>query len=129
MNYQQNSTDNQNDQKLDKIDILECTLGIYPDLRRVKVNFLLSSFLNNPDASLALINQDDEVITTVNIINIFSQENEITLHIPFGQNKPGDYMVEINLFYVQEEENSNEDQEISLKTIPIQTVTRSFSIQ
>ena len=123
------SIDNHNDKNLEEIDIQEFSVEVYPDLRRVKIDFLLSSFLDNPNASLALINQDGEVITTVNIINIFSQANEITLHIPYGQNKPGIYKIEMRLFYVLEETSSEKEHEISLKTIPIKTDFRSFSIQ
>ena len=87
------SINNQNDQELDTIGILEFSSELYPDLRRVKVNFLLSSFLENPNASLTLFNQDKEELVSVNIVNIFNQANEITLHIPANRTKPGEYFI------------------------------------
>jgi predicted SnoaL-like aldol condensation-catalyzing enzyme len=125
-----NSIQNQNIQALEPIDILEFNCEIYPDRRRVKVFFQLSSFLVNPNASLILLNQDNEELVSVNIVNIFSQSNEITLHIPEQRNKPGEYSVNMDLFYVQEELiGDQEDQEVKIKTIPITSSSITFTIK
>jgi predicted SnoaL-like aldol condensation-catalyzing enzyme len=130
MDYDMDPTNHHNDQELEMIDILEFSCEIYPDLRRVKVNFLLSSFLENPNASLTLINPEKEELVSVNIVNIFSQANEITLHIPANQNRPGEYQVKMDLFYLQEEMiGDEEDQEVSIKTIPIRSRLSTFSIK
>jgi len=117
------------DAQLDDIEILEFTSEIYPDRRRVKVNFLLSSFQVNPNAALTLFSPEGEKLASVNIVNIFSQANEITLHIPVNRNIPGEYRIEMDLFYIQEEENpSDEGDGISLKTIPLKSKTSTFSL-
>lgn len=124
------STNHPRDQKMEMIEILEFSCDIYPDLRRVKVNFTLSSFLENPNASLVLCNQGNEELVSVNIVNIFSQANEITLHIPANQNQPGEYTVKMDLFYVQEDIDGNEEnQEVRIRTIPISSSSSTFSIK
>ncbi len=116
------------DQRLQEIEILEFSSDTYPDHRRVKVTFTLSAFQVNPNASIKLTNQNGDRLAEVNIINIFSQANEITLHIPANQNKPGDYKIELDLFYIQEEEIPGVDDQVSLKTIPLKSVTTSFTL-
>lgn len=116
------------DQPMQEIEILEFSSEIYPDHRRVKVTFTLSAFQVNPNASIVLMNQNSDRLAEINIINIFSQANEITLHIPANQNKPGDYKIELDLFYVQEEEIPGADDQVSLKTIPLKSVTTSFTL-
>jgi len=124
------SINHQNEQELETIYILELSCDIYPDLRRVKVSFLLSPFLENPNATLILINQEKEELVSVNIVNIFNQVNEITLHIPANRNKPGEYMVKMDLFSVQEEMTGDEEnQEVNFKTIPIRSKSSTFSIK
>jgi len=110
------------------IDVLEISSEVYSDRRRVKVNFLLSDFQINPNAAISLVNQSGEQLAEVNIVNIFSPANEITLHIPANQNKPGDYQITLGLFYVQEEEVPETDGQVSLKTIPLKSVSTSFTL-
>jgi len=116
------------EQPIQDIEILEFSSEIYPDHRRVKVTFALSDFQVNPNASIKLTNQNGDRLAEVNIINIFSHANEITLHIPANQNKPGDYKIELDLFYVQEEEIPGADDQVSLKTIPLKSVSTTFTL-
>ena len=118
----------QKDQQLQAIEVEEFSSEIYPDRRRVMVTFQLSAFQVNPNASIKLLNQNGDRLAEVNIINIFSQANEITLHIPVNQNKPGDYKIELDLFYIQEEEIPDADDQVSLKTIPLKSITTSFTL-
>jgi hypothetical protein len=115
--------------EMDDIEILEFSSELYPDQRRVKVVFNLSPFLVNPNASISLNNPEGDTLTSVNIVNIFSSDNEITLHIPANQNTPGIYTVNIDLFYVQEESGTGSQVDhISLKTIPLGSSSSTFSI-
>jgi predicted SnoaL-like aldol condensation-catalyzing enzyme len=124
------SESQQNRFKPELIDIHDFSCEIYPDLRRVKVMFFLSAFQDHPHATLKIINQDDEVLTSVNIVNIFNQANEITLHLPANKNKPGPYKVHMDLFYLQEEKKMENDLEkVKILTIPIQTISDTFFIQ
>jgi hypothetical protein len=117
------------DIQMEDIEILEFASEIYPDHRRVKVNFLLSPFQTNPNASLALFSPEGEKLASVNIVNIFSPANEITLHVPANQNSPGVYRIEMDLFYLREEESPGpESNAISLSTVPIKSKTTSFSL-
>jgi hypothetical protein len=118
----------QDDPELKDIEVIEFSSEIYPDKRRVKINFLLSDFQVNPNAAITLVNQSEEQLAEVNIVNIFSQDNEITLHIPANQNKPGDYQIALDLFYVQEEEIPGSEGQVSLKTIPLKSVSTSFTL-
>lgn len=114
-------------QQQDEIEILEFTSEVYPDRRRVKVEFLLSAFLVNPNASLTLISPAGEVLASVNIVNIFSQANEITLHIPASRNHPGEYRIEMELFQILEADNPESGQDaITLKTIPLRSKAIQF---
>jgi predicted SnoaL-like aldol condensation-catalyzing enzyme len=118
----------QKDQQFQAIEVEEFSSEIYPDRRRVMVTFQLSAFQVNPNASIKLLNQNGDRLAEVNIINIFSQANEITLHIPVNQNKPGDYKIELDLFYIQEEGIPGADDQVSLKTIPLKSITTSFTL-
>ena len=128
MNSGESPTTSNSDQDLEEIKIVEFSSEVYTDQRRIKVNFTLSPFLENPNASIKLINQDNNLLTEVNIVNIFSSANEITLHIPANRNKPGDYRIELDLFYIREEEPQDADEQAALKTIPIKSVSTTFSL-
>ncbi len=128
MNSGESEANSRSDQELEKIEILGISNEVYPDQRRVKVNFSVSSFLENPNASLKLFNQENTLLTEVNIVNIFSSTNEITLHIPAGQNKPGDYRISLELFSLSEEEIPDSDHQVSLETIPLQSSSTSFTL-
>ncbi len=112
--------------ELKDIDILEFRAELYPDRRRVKVDFQLSAFQTNPNANLTLVNQEGNRIASVNIVNIFTESNEITLHIPAHQDQPGKYQVEMELFYLQEETQDEDDGPVTLNTIPLGKASCSF---
>lgn len=105
-------------------EILDITAEPYPDKRRIKILFRLSSFSSAPNISITLTNEDKETLVTANMVNIFSLENEITLHLPANKNQPGDYTVTLELFSLKEEETGAED---GPKVILKQTNTKSSS--
>ena len=111
-------------------DILEITIEPYPDKRRIKVLFRLSSFSSAPNVSINLTNEDNEILVTANMVNIFNPENEITLHLPANKNQPGEYTVTLELFSLKEEETGAEDEpKVTLKQTNIKTRSCSFSLQ
>jgi hypothetical protein len=76
----------------------------------------LSSFLEGPNAVITLSNEENQELATVNIVNIFSPENEITLHIPGNKKLPGNYKVNVEVFYAEEEEIEQDgEQRLSFK--------------
>ncbi len=114
----------------DDIKILSFDAEPYPDGRRVKVRLLLSSFLQGPNALINLSNQENQELATVNIVNIFSSENEITLHVPGNKKQPGSYKVNVEVFYVEEEEIEQDgEQRLSFKQSLVDSASTSFSIQ
>lgn len=111
-------------------DILEITAEPYPDKRRIKVLFRLSSFSSAPNVSINLTNENNEILVTANMVNIFNPENEITLHLPANKNQPGDYFVTLDLFSLTEEETDTEDgPKVTLQQTNIKSRSCSFSLQ
>lgn len=114
----------------DDIKILSFAAEPYPDGRRVLVRLLLSSFLEGPNAVITLSNEENQELATVNIVNIFSPENEITLHIPGNKKLPGNYIVNVEVFYAEEEEIEQDgEQRLSFKQSLVDRASISFSIQ
>ncbi|MCD6424220.1 MAG: hypothetical protein J7L35_01840 [Anaerolineales bacterium] len=111
-------------------DILEITAEPYPDKRRIKVLFRLSSFASAPNASITLTNEDNQLLVSANMVNIFNPENEITLHLPKNKNQPGEYSVTLELFSLAEEETGAEDgPKVTLKQTNIKSRSCSFTLQ
>ena len=116
--------------KNQEIDILDFSAEIYPDKRRIKVNFRLSSFVTPPHASLRITNDEHEELVVVNIVNIFSPENEVTLHLPAHKNQPGKYTISMDIFFLIEDEPDEEDNKpISFNPTKPKTFSTSFLIQ
>ena len=129
MNIEDNPLNNIQNPEMDDIKILDFSTELYSDRRRVKVNFHLSPFMVNPNTTITLINEQGDTLTSVNIVNIFSTDNEITLHIPANQNDPGIYTVNMELFYVQEEDDPDPQEDtVELKTIPLGSSSSTFTI-
>jgi len=111
-------------------EILEITAEPYPDKRRIKVLFRLSSFSSVPNATIKLTNENNELLVTANLVNISNPENEITLHLPVNTNLPGAYTVTIDLFSLIEEEITSEDKPtVTLNQTNIKTRSCAFSLQ
>ena len=110
-------------------DILEITAEPYPDKRRIKVLFRLSSFAAAPNASITLTNKDNQLLVSANMVNIFSTDNEITLHLPENKNQPGEYSVTLEIFSLTEEEKDAEDgPKITLNQTNIKSSSCSFTL-
>ena len=90
-------------------EILEIAAEPYPDRRRIKVLFRLSSFSSAPSGSITLSNEDNEILVTTSMVNIFHPENEVTLHLPANKNHPGQYSVTLEIFSIIEEDTASED--------------------
>ena len=117
-------------QKNTEIDILLLSAQPYPDHRRVKVNFQLSPFLKAPNAAITMTNQENEPVAAVDIVNIFSLENEITLHIPLHFSKPGEFSVHLTLFIIEEDHlGGGKSQAATLNQSDFRTHSTSFTLQ
>lgn len=113
----------------DDIKILSFDAEPYPDGRRVRVKLVLSPFLQGPNGEISLTNQDDELLATINIVNIFIPENEFTLHIPESKSLPGSYTVNVEVFYIEEEEIEQDGEtQFNLKKSLVDSTSTPFSI-
>jgi hypothetical protein len=110
-----------------EIEILTLEASPYPDGRRVKVTFQLSPFTQGPNALISLVDRDGKLIASVNIVNIFVPENEITLHVAERDALAGTYKVKLDLFHIIEEEIEGEDQHVRIRQTPITSSDVSFS--
>lgn len=114
----------------DNIKILSFTAEPYPDGRRVLVRLLLSSFQEGPNATINLSNEENQELATINIVNIFNPENDLTLHIPGNKKLPGNYSVDVEVFYAEEEEIEQDgEMRLSFKQSLVDSASTSFSIQ
>lgn len=113
----------------DDIKILALDAEPYPDGRRVRVKLVLSPFLQGPNAEINLSNHDDELLASINIVNIFIPENEFTLHIPEIKSLPGSYTVNVEVFYIEEEEIEQDGEtQFNMKKSLVDSTSTLFSI-
>jgi len=113
----------------DDIKILTLDAEPYPDSRRVRVKLVLSPFLQGPNAEINLSNQDDELLASINIVNIFIPENEFTLHIPESKSLPGRFTVNVEVFYVEEEEIEQDGEtQFNLKKSLVDSTSTPFTL-
>lgn len=113
-----------------EVEIVDLTAEPYEDQRRLKVNFRLSFFQEPPNASIALIGVKGEEIASVDLVNIFHPDNEVTLHIPKSSAKKGEYQVKLTLFKLGERKaRADEDGEVRLITQNTSTKTITFTLQ
>jgi hypothetical protein len=113
----------------DEIKILSFDAEPYPDGRRVLVKLVLSPFLQGPNGEISITNQDDELLATINIVNLFIPENEFTLHIPENKSLPGSYTVNVEVFYIEEEEIEQDgDTQFNMKKTLVDSTSTLFTI-
>jgi len=111
-------------------DILELTAEPYPDKRRIKILFRLSSFSSSPNAEISLVNTENEPLVSANLVTLFNTENEITLHLPANKNQPGEYTVTLDVFSLVEEEIDDADgPKVRLEQSNLKTRSCSFTLQ
>ena len=125
----QNKSINPNSDFDQNIEILNLKAIPYPDGRRVKVKFQLSPFMQGPSALISMISDDGKIIASVNMVNIFVPDNEITLHVREKDDLSGSYEVKLNLFHIIEEDIEGEEQHVRIRQSPITSAAVSLSNQ
>jgi len=112
-----------------QVEIIELTAVPYGDHRRVKINFRLSLFQDPPNAAISLFGVEGEELASVNVVNIFQPENEVTLHIPKSRAMKGEYRVKLTLFEL-EERKAREDEagEVRLMTNTLSSRDITFTL-
>ncbi len=112
------------------VEIIEFTAQPYEDHKRINVYFRLSYFQDPPNAAIALFGINGEKLASVDVVNIFQPENEITLHIPKVIPQQGDYQVELTLFKMEERKaQADEKGEVKITTRNLQTSRITFTLQ
>ncbi|MEJ2413075.1 MAG: hypothetical protein P8Y34_08805 [Anaerolineales bacterium] len=113
-----------------EIEILDLSVELFPDRRRLNVKFRLSGFRKSMGPSITLIDQAGEEIASANIVNIFIPQNEITLHIPGSHAKPGKYTLVLSLFTLQEIESELEPGKVGdIRTDPLDQKSIPITLQ
>jgi hypothetical protein len=113
-----------------EVNILELNAEPYPDGQRVKVSLVLSSCQESPNVMITITDQKDHPLTSTNIISVFSQENEITMHLPERKRQPGTYQVKAEVYSMEEIEiEKNGDRLVELIQSPLTSSSTSFTVQ
>jgi len=110
--------------------IISFTAAPYPDQKRVKVNFQLSSFQQPPDATITIFGKEGEELASVDVVNISQSDNEITLHLPISHPGKGECQVELKLYNLDERQaREDEKGEVKLTTKNLSSTRTTFTLQ
>jgi hypothetical protein len=97
-----------------RIEALEVTP--YPDRFRVRVHIQVTPFQERPNLLLVAHNEDDRLVSELDIIETMHHDMEFTLHIRGVDNPGGLYTLTADLFY--ETRQPAQDRRIVTFTIP-----------
>lgn len=98
------------------VSIEELSVAPYPDRFRVRIHIKVTPFLERPNLLLIAHNQEDKVVSELNIIETMHHDMEFTLHIRDVTNPAGVYTLTADLFY--ETRNPPQDRRIETFHIP-----------
>ncbi|MFN8373499.1 MAG: hypothetical protein U0694_11575 [Anaerolineae bacterium] len=88
----------------------------YPDRFRVYIHVKVTPFLERPNLILAAHNEEDRLVSELNIIETMHNDMEFTMHIRGVKDPAGAYTLTAMLFY--ENKNPPQDQRIEAFIIP-----------
>lgn len=80
-----------------RIELLE--VQPYPDRFRIFIHVRITPFLERPNLLLTAHDDQDAVVTELNIIETMHHDMEFTMHIRNRQNTAGVYTLTADLFY------------------------------
>lgn len=103
-------------QPKEKIRIEELDIVPYPDRFRVRVHVKVTAFLERPNLLLVAHNEEDHVVSELNIIETMHHDMEFTMHIRHVDNPAGVYTLTADLFY--ETRKPPQDRRIETFVIP-----------
>ncbi len=96
-----------------RIQTLEVTP--YPDRFRVHIHIGVTPFQERPNLLVIAHNEDDQVVSELNVIETMHNDMEFTLHIRGVDDPEGLYTLTVDLFY----ETRNPPQDRLIKTFTI----------
>lgn len=85
----------------EEVQIIDFTVQVYPDGKRVKVVVTFTPFQENPSAEIEIRSPAGQILSSVDIIETMDTQTEITLHLP-GTPDAGSYSAHLKAFYLQE---------------------------
>ncbi|MBL8164606.1 MAG: hypothetical protein JNJ61_21630 [Anaerolineae bacterium] len=100
----------------EEVRIEEITITPYPDRFRVHVHLVVTPFIERPNLLLAAHNEDDRLVSELNVIETMHHDMEFTLHIRGTTEPAGVYTLSVDLFY--ESRNPPHDRRIESFVIP-----------
>lgn len=100
----------------DEVQIEEVVITPYPDRFRVHVNIVITPFIERPNLLLVAHNEEDHIVSELNIIETMHHNMEFTLHIRNVSEPAGIYTLTVDLFY--ETRNPPHDRRIETFVIP-----------
>lgn len=103
-------------QPKDTIRIEEVEIAVYPDRFRVFVHIVVTAFQERPNLLLVMHDEDDRIVSELNVIETMHHDMEFTMHIRNTDDPTGVYTVTVDLFY--ESKNPPQDRHIETFVVP-----------
>lgn len=103
----------------DEVRIEELEILPYPDRFRVYIHVVVTPFQERPNLLLVAHNEDDRLVSELNVIETMHHDMEFTLHIRGVDDPAGLYTLTADLFY--ETRQPPQDRRIETFVIPAQT--------
>jgi len=100
----------------DEIRIEELVITPYPDRFRVHIHIQVTPFQERPNLLIVAHNEEDRIVSELNVIETMHYDMEFTLHIRNVQDPAGLYTLTADLFY--ETRNPPQDRRIETFTVP-----------
>jgi len=100
----------------DEIRIEQLEITPYPDRFRVHVQINVTPFQERPNLLLVAHDEEDRIVSELNIIETMHHDMEFTLHIRTVSDPAGVYTLTADLFY--DTRNPPQDQRIETFEIP-----------
>lgn len=103
-------------QPRDKVRIEQVEITPYPDRYRVHLHIKVTPFQERPNLVIAAHDEQDRVISELNVIETMHADMEFTLHIRGRHDPAGVYTLTVVLYY--ETKNPPQDRHVQVFTIP-----------
>lgn len=103
-------------QPRENIRIEELEITPYPDRFRVHIHILVTAFLERPNLILLARDEDDQIVSELNVIETMHHDMEFTMHLRNRTDPAGIYTLTADLFY--ETRNPPQDRRIEAFEIP-----------
>jgi hypothetical protein len=90
---------NQTPKPREEIKIEDVVASPYPDGMRVHVQVKVTPFRERPNLMLVIHDEDDTIVSELNIIETMHTNMEFTMHLRGIENPAGAYSLTVELFY------------------------------